>query len=760
MTAKLSFFAALYLATSTVLSSAAPQEVAPDLRRLPPHRGPVFLEKEQVRVEIREGLATTNVSQTYRSASQLQEEHTFLFPLPADAAVTNFQLTMNGKPVAGEVLDTQRAREIYEGIVRAARDPGLLELVGTQLLRARIFPVPPQGTMEIGLAYSAPCGLLGGIRTYTYPLRRQALLSRPVQSLVVSAEIHARGGLKAIFSPTHAIDVVRQSDVAAKASFEIGQVVPDRDFDLYYSEQSGLLGLTALCDKSGTKDGTFALFLAPAFAAEGRAEPKDVAFVFDTSGSMAGPKMEQARTALKTCLERLGPEDRFVLIPFSTEARPHAGALVANDAAAKAQALQVIAELQARGGTNIDEALAAALSLRPADTKRPYQVLFLTDGLPTVGVTDGAAIASAMRQRNKAGTRIFAFGVGDDVNTQLLDTLAQETRASREYVRPHEDLELKVTALFDRVASPVATQLALSFDALETYDVYPRALPDLFFGSQLLVVGRYKQGGHKAVRLKGLVRGEPKEWVFEAEFPAEEQARPEITDWWASQKIGYLLDQLRLQGQNQELIDEVVRLGKEHGIVTPYTSFLVVEETERLARARGVPARRWSEGDDGFFRRGGIGAVPVGDPAPGAAAAPADALRELEAKELAKSAESSQRIASLSSRVAGAEAVEESLDLGRLRDGQGLAGGRGRSKNGADNPFVRRIEGRVFHLIDGVWTESSFKAEDRAQLRKVAFLSEEYFALLKSDPKVARILALGPRVVLKIGANFTEIAEG
>jgi Ca-activated chloride channel family protein len=595
--------------------------------------------------------------------------------------------------------------------------------------------------------------VLAGLRTFTYPLRRQALCARPLQSFVLTAEIHARGGLKAVFSPTHALDVARRSDTEARASFEATQVLPERDFDLYYSEQSGLLGITALCDKKAERDGTFALFLAPAFAAEGRAEPKDVVFVCDTSGSMAGVKMEQAKAALKNCLERLGPEDRFVLIPFSTEARPHASALVANDAASKAQALQFVNELVARGGTNIEEALSAALALRPVDSKRPFQVLFLTDGLPTVGITDPQQILSAARQKNASGTRIFVFGVGDDVNTQLLDTLAQESRASREYVRPHENLELKVTSLFDRVSAPVATQLALAFEGLETYDVYPRALPDLFYGSQLVVVGRYKQGGHRAVRLKGLVRGEAKEWVFEADFPTADQAKPEITDWWASRKIGYLLDQIRLSGQSQELVDEVVRLGKEHGIVTPYTSFLVVEETERLAAARGVPARRWDDA---------AGNSPFGaPPAPGTAGSPPaeSGLRELRDSERASSRASRARLDDLGSVTKGAEAVKESLELKRLSDGRGLTGGGGRGANGTDNPFVRRVEGRVFHLVDGVWTESTFRSEDRAKLRKITFLSDEYFALLKSDPKVARILALGSRVLLKVGDGFAEIVE-
>ncbi|MCB9892303.1 MAG: VWA domain-containing protein [Planctomycetes bacterium] len=727
------------LLTTTLLSTHAGAQDR--IRRPIPsplqQAGAVFLESEKVAIDIGGGLATTRVTQTYRNPTRSPQEHTFLFPLPADAVVSEFRLTMNGETMTGEILDRDKARQIYENIVRRQRDPGLLELVGTRLIQARIFPIPAGGPGVVELSYVSPLNAVAGMQEFVYPLRRAAIAKRPLTSLVVTATIKEPGGLKTIYSPSHAIDVARHGDREATISFEGSQVLPDRDFQLLYGTQRGAIGISLLSHAPEGEDGTFVAFVTPSYDENQKPLPKDVVFVIDTSGSMAGEKIEQARNALMFCIQRLNPEDRFALVPFSTEARPHVTALAPNDEEHRTQALALVKGLEARGGTNIAEALTTALSLRQGE-ERLFQVLFLTDGLPTIGVTDPKGILEQVRAKGASNTRIFTFGVGHDVNVHLLDTMANETRASREYVQPGENLELKVTSLYDKIAAPALTQVSFQIEGLETYDVYPKELPDLFRGSQLMVVGRYKGHGPRAIRLKGMLGKDAKEWVFEGTFAEKDPARAYVGDLWAARKVGYLLDQIRLNGAQQELVDEVVRLGKKHGIVTPYTAFLAVEETQSVADGTRLPNERTRRGWNG-------------QPQPPGAAGPASGGVSTPNAPSRQGRGGGGFRADRKAEASGERAVAESEAAKKLKDYRG---------GDEDDVFGRReaqrkVANRVFTNDGTRWIQQGFDPA-KAKATQVTFLSSAYFELLKKDPAIGKILALGEQVVFEWKGTWYE----
>ncbi|MDH7570809.1 MAG: VWA domain-containing protein, partial [Armatimonadota bacterium] len=421
---------------------------------------------------------------------------------------------------------------------------------------------------------------------------------------------------------------------------------------------------------------------------------KEITFVLDTSGSMSGEKLDQAKRALKFALDHLNRNDRFNLISFSGDVelfRPH---LVDATPESVAAARRFVEELQARGGTNIHDALLAALKQQSPRRGVPAMILFLTDGLPTVGVTDLKEILSNVNKTRVEGLRLFVFGVGDDVNTYLLDRLSGENGGVSEYVRPGEDLEVKVSSFYTKIATPALSNLELDYGGAEVYDVYPKRLPDLFAGTQVLVTGRYRKPGRFTLTLRGSVGGEPRRFTYPADFSGEDRGTSFIPRIWATRKVGYLLDELRLHGHNQELVDEVTRLGMEYGIVTPYTSALVEEDRRPGPRPYPPP-------------------VPLGGPAPFGGAA----------QEAAKSTGSGA--------VDVAVRLREAKEAGQVRDEGGM---------------VRHVEGKTFSLRGDTWVDVQYRPEMRA--REVRFASDEYFALMQRQPKLARWFALGERVLV------------
>ncbi len=594
----------------------------------PPRFAPIVIARHAVAVKIDDGVATTTIRQTFRNPNQVQLEGTYFFPLPEDAAIAGFSLSMGGKMVPGEVLEREKAAGIYRSIVARALDPALLEYVGRRLFQAKIFPIPALGTTDIELSYSETLTRSGSLVEYRYPLRTQGPVPAVVDSASVLVEITSKTPLRALYSPSHPVDVSRKGDLEAKVSFEQKPCPADRDFVLTIGLGNDPIGAMMLSHVEQGTEGAFALLLSPSVDSKAaEAVAKDVVFVADTSGSMAGDKIEQLRRALSFCLRSLNKGDRFGLIPFSTEPRPWSEKLTDVTPASIDQALAAVRDIKALGGTNICDSLTLALAMSQ-DRARPFLVIFLTDGQPTVGTTDVDSILRSVREKNQALTRLFVFGVGHDVNTTLLDSLAEQNHGAHDYVDEREDIEVKVSSFYEKVANPVVSDVRVEIDGVKTEEIYPKKLPDLFRGGQLMLTGRFRGEGDAKVRLTGQVNGR----TFEATYLLKvggSARRPELPRLWAVRKVGYLLDQIRLNGVQKELRDEVVRLGVKYGIVTPYTSFLVVEDTpqptlrQRMETGaershRGVAPTGGGRDDNGAFGWGG-GAQPA---APEASADP------------------------------------------------------------------------------------------------------------------------------------------
>ncbi|MGH7162195.1 MAG: VIT and vWA domain-containing protein, partial [Planctomycetota bacterium] len=567
------------------------ERIVPEPPTPAPSRFPIRLKEHRVKITVREQVAQVEVVQIFANPNPWEMEGIYLFPLPEGAAVSSFTMRMGDKDVAGEILDAQRAREIYRSIVHRRADPGLLEFAGRGLLRASLFPIPARGDTRISLRYAHVLELEAGLVELVAPLKSDAFAPGPV-AISGEIDVEASAGVATLFSPTHRLDVARKGDTRVVAAFEESASAADRDLRVLYGLGRKDFGLSLVSHKPAGEDGYFLLLLAP--RAEFKAEdvlPKDVVFAVDTSGSMGergGRKMEQAKAAMRYALGRLHERDRFHLVAFSTEARPFRDGLLPATRENVDAAIAHVDALVATGGTAIHDALLASLAIPPVEGRVPI-VIFLTDGQPTVGPTDVDTILRAAEAANRARARLFVFGVGDDLNATLLTELADKNRGTGHFVSEREDIELKVSSLVDQVAAPVLTDVTIKIAGAEEYDLYPRQPGDLFHGQQALVVGRYRKPGPRAITLTGRVGARELSFVHEAAFrdAAGEESLPRL---WAVRKVGFLLAEIRRNGERGELVDEVKRLGIRYGIVTPYTSFLAAEEREILLRgiAAGV----------------------------------------------------------------------------------------------------------------------------------------------------------------------------
>ncbi len=539
-----------------------------------------------VNVTINGNIAETYIDQEFYNPSDIMLEGYYIFPIPKGAVIKDFSMVINGKEMQAELLDATKARNIYEEIVRQIRDPALLEYTGQGIFKVRIFPIEPRSNKKVSISYREVLNPDNGMYEYIYPLNTEKFSAKPVKNISIKVDLKTNKEIKNIYSPTHPIDVVNKDNHNAVISFEEENTKPDIDFRLYYNTNNDDIGLSLLSYQTGKDDGYFLLTASPSFVIDDdKIDDKDISFVIDVSGSMAGDKMRQAKRALLYCVNNLNPGDGFDIIRFSTEAYSLFDNIEdANEVNIK-RAEKFIDNLKPVGGTNIEEALKLALKENKG-SNRTHLIIFITDGKPTIGETKDDLLIKKLTNSNKSKIRIFTFGIGNEINTHLLDKITEITKATRTYISPNEDIEIKISNFYDKVQSPVLTNLSLAFGSgIKIFQSYPNNLPDLFKGSSITVFGRYTGSESKKITLSGTLKSEKKSFTIDPEFVSDNDEYDFIPQLWASRRIGFLLDQIRLNGEDKELVDEVTLLAREHGIVTPYTSYLIMEDEEiRLRR--------------------------------------------------------------------------------------------------------------------------------------------------------------------------------
>jgi Ca-activated chloride channel family protein len=713
---------------------------------------PLAIRNHRVSVAIRERVAETTIEQTFVNHTASTLEATYVFPIPEGASISDFAMYIGGRRVQGELLEAARARQIYEDIVARMRDPGLVEHLGGNLFRARVFPIAPSSEQRIELRFTQALSYEGSVIHYRYPLATGGRAASTLEDFTLSASIVSRTPIRAVYSPTHAIDVQRADDHRVTVGYEGQRVRLDTDFDLYFGVQDRDVGLSLLTHRPAGDEGYFLALIAPRTeVTEREIAAKEVLFVFDTSGSMAGDKIDRAKAALDYMLARLRPSDRFQVVRFSTDVEAlFDGGSVAASPENVARARTFGRTFVAAGGTAIDPALSLALRTRVPSGDLPRMVVFLTDGMPTIGETDPARIVNGVRS-TAGNARIFVFGVGNDVNTTFLDQVAAVSDGTGDYFRDGAELERRLSSFYDRIAYPLLTDLELTLPGISAFDVYPRDLGHLYRGDQLMVVGRYRRGARASIQLSGRASHERarREFAYDVQFADQEPANDWLPRLWATRKVGFLLDAIRLGGERPELRDEVVSLGQRFGIVTPYTSYLVVED-EAVPEGVAPLVRGPEPAPPPEFRNFQQSVTTY------------DFEDDLATGELVRPDGEETRIRRPTRRPAtdptspasvaptGGSGEQGRAISRRVRD---MREAERSAPEEASTP-TRFEGGRTFREVGGMWVDTAYRRSMRTF--RVRYASAAYFSLLSRRPDLRRALSLGTRVTITLG-NGTAI---
>jgi Ca-activated chloride channel family protein len=450
---------------------------------------------------------------------------------------------------------------------------------------------------------------------------------------------------------------------------------------------------------------------------------------------MAGEKIVQARAALQFCLGKLNPEDRFGLILFNDGIDPFTTALRRVTSTAIDSARRFVDRVEADGGTYIEGALVRSMDLFES-AGRPKYLVFLTDGLPTVGTRDPGVIRNSVSTHNKRGARVFTFGVGYDLNAALLNDLASEGKGQSAYVAPKEDVEVAVSNFFRKISRPVLSDPRLQFTGVDVHELYPSDLPDVFAGSEIVVVGRFDEDGAVTARLTGTRGATPVSHVFQAVFTPQSDRYQFIPKLWAGRRIGYLLEDMRKNGETPEVKDEAVRLSKKYGIMTPYTAFLAAPEAVRIASAPSINV-----------------------PASGTVGVPATSVADILKSQTGVSVRVDRFHIRGGRSEEGLHKVEKSVSEAKLKSMQSTAAPQvpAPTEDDADAAPSISAAGRQFTLINGIWIDwTVLSAPPPKDTIVVKPFSEAYFRL-NQVPGMAKLLAIGERVLFLWGSCVVKI---
>lgn len=683
-----------------------------------PPRPAVDVKYHFVDVDINDPVATTKIDQVFVNPYHRDIEADYIFPIPEGAAIGRFTAWLGGHKMEAELLDADQARRTYEDIVRRMKDPALLEYAGRGMYRIRIFPIPAHGEVRFKIEYDQTLKSDNGLVEYLYPLNTEKFSGRNLEECKVELRINSFENIGTVYCPSHQITSERLNDKAFKAEYREKDVKPDKDFVLHFTRQKRDFGFHLLSySQPGSRDGFFLGILSPPLRSADRSIDKNLIFVLDSSGSMRGEKMRQAIEALKFCLQGLNPGDEFAIIDYDDQVKSYRPGLLPADDSNISEAVDFVESVEASGGTDIYGALDAACRVIPTDND-PTFIIFLTDGLPTSGNTDLEDIIRNTTGLNEERARLFAFGVGYDVNAHLLDRLSNENKGFAEYVLPEEDIEIKVSRFASKISFPALTDISLTFNPRDdaTY-IYPNPLPDLFHGSEIVIAGRFRQVGQAHAIVSGNIGRDKITYEFPVTFSAGSASDDYVALIWANRRINDLLQQMRLHGSSDELLTEVIELSKKYGIITEYTSFLITgDEHTRYDRFWQMPAP--------------------------------EASREVE-----------KSLISLGKQETGRSAVNQSQYLNRQAQNAQtpLAGQFNADGQWLSYTIAQNVGSQAFFQSGSNWIQSDI-SDDRFDIEIKRF-SEAYFQLIEHDPSLGRYMSLGNEVRFRVGSQIVQIAD-
>ncbi len=546
--------------------------------------GRLEIVEHDVSVTINHGVAITEVTQEFKNLENRQVEALYTFPVPRGASVSNFSMWINGREMIGEVLEKERAREIYNSYKRTRRDPGLLEQVDFKTFEMRVFPIGPNATQRVQITYYQELNFDHDRATYIYPLSTVA--GDNVGSLVegrfaISLDIRSQVPIAEVDSPSHPNEFlfIQHAKDYCEASLENQKGDLSRDFVLSFLTVRPVTGIDMLVSRQNRDDGFFCMTVTAGQELDRLDTGADYVFILDVSGSMAHEsKLITSRASIESFLQVLQPEDSFEVITFNRQPYTAFGQLMPADEEFILDAEDFLTTQEARGGTSLRPALTAAA--RYGDPDRTLNMIILSDGMTE---QEERSVLLTMAKSLPSRVRIFCIGVGNEVNRPLLEQLAEDAGGLAAFISRGDDFDRQAESFYRKLLRPAVADLELTVRGVDIYDLTPKTLPNLYHGMPLRIYGRYGGQGSATMHLTGTVNGRPFEIESKLKFDGKNDDNPGIERMWAWRKLQQLDREYEMYGYESALND-MIRLGEEYSIVSEYTSFIVLENDGEYKR--------------------------------------------------------------------------------------------------------------------------------------------------------------------------------
>ena len=565
---------------------------------------PLTLGYHKVTVDIRDQIARTVIEESFVNHTDSRLEGVFYFPLPQDASISGFGMWIGDELVEADVVGKQRAREIYETILRERRDPGLLEWTGGNIFKARVFPILAHSEKRIKITYTQVLPMQGGRCRYSYALQSEMLKQHPLRELALNVKISSALPLKSVTCPTHAARV-SQTARSAQVEFSAQEYTPRRDFEVEIETDARGREAVLVPHRRGD-DGYFLLLVSSPDAggdwqrtlvADG--PPLDLILAADTSASMDRAQREAQDRFIASLLGALGPQDRCRLLAADADRRWFRdGAAFAPAEEEIAAAREFLAARPSLGWTDMQHTLSNVLARATEGTL----IVYVGDGIGTTGDADPVTIAQALKRLYQGVGTVHAVATGSSFEPAILKALAGLGGGSFRRIEGRNGAQTAAMALLGEIAQPVIRDLAIEFKGLRAARVYPEVLPNLCAGMQQIVLGRYLPEGRDQageVVVTGARDGKPVRFKAMVELKDAESGNEFIPRLWARMHLDALLE----QGRSQAVKDEIIALSEEYNLMTPYTSLLVLESDEDRERFK-VKRRFVMRDGERFFAAG------------------------------------------------------------------------------------------------------------------------------------------------------------
>lgn len=546
---------------------------------------------QKINVQIKNQVAITTLEMVFYNPYSHTIQPNIKFPIGEKASIQAFSLTdSDGNVFSGSITESEQAQKTFT----AAQQEGIMPALAVQkqpgIFETAIGAIGPKSRASVTIEYSEILEYQRGNIYYNLPFEISQGQREKLESISLVFDIADQKEITVVRSPSHDIYAQKTDDNSWNIAFEKLDYLPSKDFSLVYEVKAEEMATNFMSTRPDPeKDGYFMLMLSPQEIYDKEdVVAKDIVFVVDTSGSMAGYRLQQTKAAFDYFVNQLHEKDRFSVISFSSYASAWQKKLHPASTEAKTTSSSYLNQLKARGGTNINDALQRALKMFDDDSSRTKAIVFMTDGQPTVGVTEVGTIVENYNEANVQNIRTFTVGVGRSLSRNLLDRIALENRGQSVYITSNSNIEIELKDFYLSIATPLLVDLKLNFGDMEVSEVYPKELPNLYQGTQLVVTGRYKSAGESTIDLIGSLNNQQKQFSLNAEFVPESQLNKFVSSFWARAKAADLLQTISAYGETPELKQQVVELSKNYQFATPYTSFIAVstQEVERVQPAR------------------------------------------------------------------------------------------------------------------------------------------------------------------------------